>query len=372
MNFNTPKNKLLQALIDVSKVVPTRTTLPILSCALFEAKENKLKIKATDLEQTIIVNVEANVIESGEVAIPINKIIEIVSALKETTVDFKNNETEIEINSDNGVYKVSGRDPLEYPELPELKITQEINLENSEFLKIIKNTVYAVSRDDLKPALCGVYLKIENEKAIAVATDGHRLVKYETKLNKNQEITTSIIIPAKFLNIIKNNLDKNGNIQINISENHIDIKREKTYFLSRIIKETFPDFNSVIPENNPIEATVDSEKIIESIKRVSIFSNKTTKQIQLHFSKNEITVSTKDKESNSSGKEYVECEHEGEEIITRYNGQYLKEAITNLSSKKIKIYLSSAQTAAVFKPEKQIEGFNQTALLMPLRTNENI
>ena len=372
MNFNTPKNKLLQALIEVSKVVPTRTTLPILSCALFEAKDNKLKIKTTDLEQTVIIDVEANIVENGTAAVPINKIIEIISALKEKEIEFKSKETEIEINSDNGVYKISGRDYTEYPELPELKTTQSITLSNKEFLNIINNTVYAVSKDDLKPALCGVYLKIENEKATAVATDGHRLVKYETTLKTNQEKTTSIIIPAKFLNIIKTNLDTNGEIQINISENHIDVKKKETYFLSRIIKETFPDFNSVIPENNPIEVLIESKKIIESIKRVSIFSNKTTKQIQLHFSKNETIISTKDKESNSSGKEYVECEHEGEEIITRYNAQYLKEAITNLSSNKVKIYLSSAQTAAVFKPTNQEEGQNQTALLMPLRTNENV
>ena len=142
--------------------------------------------------------------------------------------------------------------------------------------------------------------------------------------------------------------------------------------MSRIIKETFPDFNSVIPDNNPIKVKVESKQLTESIKRVSIFSNKTTKQIQIHFSENELTISTEDKESNSSGKEYIECEHKGEKITTRYNGQYLKEAIDHLFSKDIEIYLSSAQTAAVFKPTKQKENTEQTALLMPLRANADV
>ena len=370
MKFNTTKKEILKALLEVSKVVPTRTTLPILSCSLFEAKNGELTIKATDLEQTIVVKTQANIIEEGSLAAPINKLIEIITALKETEVEFETKETEIEINSDNGIYKITGRDYLEYPELPKLTIDQTISFTNKEFLNIINNTTYAVSKDDLKPALCGVYLNIENNKTTAVATDGHRLVKYETKKEGTQEKPLSTIVPAKFFNIIKSSLSDEGEIKINISENHIDITENKTYFLSRIIKETFPDFNSVIPENNPVEVLVESNKILESIKRVSIFSNKTTKQIQLHFNNNEITVSTEDKESNSSGKEYVECLHEGEEIITRYNGQYLKEAISHLSTNKIKIYLSSAQTAAVFKPEK--ENPKQTALLMPLRANTDV
>ena len=372
MKFNTTKNNLLKALIEASKVVPTRTTLPILSCALFEAKNEEVSIKTTDLEQTIIIKTEAKVLEPGTTAVPINKLIEIVSALKDTTVDFESKETEVKINSDNGVYKITGRDFTEYPEHPETTSTQSIVFSNREFLEIINNTAYAVSRDDLKPALCGVYLKIEENHTTAVATDGHRLVKYETELTSKNEETTSIIVPVKFFNIIKNNLETEGSVQINISENHIDIKQEKTYFLSRIIKETFPDFNSVIPENNPVEVTVNSKSFLDSVKRVSIFSNKTTKQIQLHFSENEITVSTEDKESNSSGKEHVECDHQGEEIITRYNGQYLKEAILNLSSEEVTIYLSSAQTAAVFKPKKEKNNTKQTALLMPLRANTDV
>ena len=372
MKFNTSKNNLIKALLENSKVVPTRTTLPILGCVLIEANNNKLTTKTTDLEQTMVVEIEAKVTEEGSAAIPLGKFVEIISALKETTVEIQTKEMEIEINSDNGVYKIAGKDFSEYPDLPQTKPLQTLSFSNEEFLNIINSTTYAVSKDDLKPALCGVYLKIEKREAIAVATDGHRLVKYKTKLKAEQETTASIIVPAKFFNITKTKLDGEGEVKINISENHIDIQQKNSFLLSRIIKETFPDFNSVIPDNNPIKVKVKGRQLTESIKRVSIFSNKTTKQIQIHFSENELTISTKDKESNSSGKEYIECEHTGEQITTRYNGQYLKEAIDHLSSEEIEIYLSSAQTAAVFKPTKQKENTEQTALLMPLRANEDV
>jgi len=372
MKFNTTKNNLIKALLENSKVVPARTTLPILSCVLIEAKNNKLTTKTTDLEQTMLVEVEGKIIEEGSAAVPIGKFIEIVSALKETTVEVETKEQEMEINSDNGIYKITGKDFAEYPDLPQTKPLQTLSFSNEEFLSIIKSTTYAVSKDDLKPALCGVYLKIENQEATAVATDGHRLVKYKTKLKAKQETTTSIIVPAKFFNITKTKLEGEGEVKINISENHIDIQQKNSFLLSRIIKETFPDFNSVIPEKNPIKVKIEGKQLTEAIKRVSIFSNKTTKQIQIHFSENELTISTEDKESNSSGKEYIGCEHTGDQITTRYNGQYLKEAIDHLSSSDIEMYLSSAQTAAVLKPAKQKENTDQTALLMPLRANADV
>ena len=369
MKFNTKQSDLLKALIDVSKVVPTRTTLPILSCALFETDEDSLKIRSTDLEQTIIIKIKANILEQGKVAVPINKMLEIVSALKNSNIEFSSLENEVEINSENGLYKIPNKDYNEYPDMPELVSTQKLTLTNTELLNIINNTAYAVSRDDLKPALCGVYLNIEKNKATAVATDGHRLVKYEKQIQSKLEEQISIIIPAKFLNIIKNSLNTSGSVDINISENHIDLTQNEKYLLSRIIKETFPDFNSVIPEDNPIKTRVKSKKILESIKRVSIFSNKTTKQIQLSFTENELTVLTEDKESNSSGKEYIECDHQGENINTRYNSQYLSEAISHINTEEVDIYLSSSQTAAVFKPTKKEDNSNHTALLMPLRSN---
>ena len=368
MKFNTTKNNLIKALLENSKVVPTRTTLPILSCVLIEAKNNKLTTKTTNLEQTMIVEVEGKIINEGSAAIPIGKFIEIVSALKETTVEVETKEQEKEINSDNGIYKITGKDVAEYPDLPQTKPLQTLSFSNEEFLSIIKSTTYAVSKDDIKPALCGVYLKVENQEATAVATDGHRLVKYNTKLKAKQETTTSIIVPAKFFNITKTKLEGEGEVKINISENHLDVEQNNNKLITRIIKESFPDFNSVIPEELNIKAKINTEKTIKGIKRVAIFSNKTTKQVFMEFDKNELTISTEDKETRSSAKEHLECEYNNEKITIAYNAQYLKEVIQHIDSQEVEVFLSGPLTAAVFKPKNQQETTTLTALLMPLRT----
>ena len=370
MKFNIEKQPFLNALLEASKTIPIRTTLPILSCALIETKENKIEIKTTDLEQTIIVSCDAKIIEKGETAIPINKLIEITTALKSGTFDvFITENKEVEINNLNGSYKITSRDPEEFPEVPKTITAKKIEINSKHLLNIINNTGYAASKDDLKPALCGIYFNITTNKITTVSTDGHRLIKYSIKTKEKNKEESSIIIPIKFLNILKGIINKNETIEIQTGENHIEIKHNNVYLLSRIIKETFPDFNSVIPENNPICAKIKTEEVVDAVKRISIFSNKTTKQVQLHFSNDEIIVSAEDKETKASAKEHIECDHGGEEIVVRYNAQYLKEILLHLNSPEINIFLSSPQTAAVFKPCSQEAEEEKTALLMPLRTN---
>lgn len=368
MKFRTTKEVLFSALNETNKIIPLRTTLPILSCVLIETKNNQIILTASDLEQTIITKIDAEVPEEGAVAVPGNRLLEIVSALPAGPLEISaTEEKEVEISSPKGVYKIRGKEPTEYPETPKLNQEQKIKLKGRELLEIINNTLYAVSKDDLKPALCGVYLNLDKTTVMAVATDGHRLVKYK-KETKETNPPGSIIIPGKFLSVLKNNINVSGDIDINLSENHIDVKESNTKTITRIIKETFPDFNSVIPDQKNNKATLGSLDLIEAIKRVSIFSNKTTRQIILSFENNELTISTEDKETSSSAKEHVSCEFEGAPTTIAYNAQYLKEVIQHIDSDQVEAFLGGPLTAAVFKPKKQQEKTELTALLMPLRT----
>jgi len=370
MKFTTRKNNLFEALNETNKVIPIRTTLPVLSCVLIKAQNNKITLIATDLEQTIISQTEGKVLEEGEIAISNGRFLEIIAALPSEELEISTKEDlETEINSSKGVYKITGKDPGEYPAVPEREKKQEITLQGSELLEIINTTLYATSKDDLKPALCGVYLNIKEDSVIAVATDGHRLVKYNKKIeNKNPE--GSIIVPGKFFTILKNNIKTNDKVVININENHLDIEQGNNTLITRIIKESFPDFNSVIPEELNIKAKINKEQTIKGIKRVAIFSNKTTKQVLMEFNENELIISTEDKETKSSAKEHLECEYQNENIAIAYNAQYLKEVIEHVKGGEIEIFLSGPLTAAVFKPTQQEENSTLTALLMPLRVKD--
>jgi len=370
MKFTTTKNNLFKALNETNRVIPIRTTLPILSCVLIKTHKQEITLIATDLEQTIISNIKGKVLEEGETALPNGRFLEIVSALPEEELEISTKEDqETKINSSKGVYRITGKEPAEYPAIPEREKKQEITLKGSELLDIINKTLYATSKDDLKPALCGIYLNMEEKNIIAVATDGHRLVKYKkTTEEKNPE--GSIIVPGKFFTILKNGINTNDNIIINISENHLDIQQGQNSLITRIIKESFPDFNSVIPEELNIKAKINTTKTIQGIKRVAIFSNKTTKQVLMDFNENELIISTEDKETRSSAKEHLECEYKNKNITIAYNAQYLKEVIEHIDDEEIEVFLSGPLTAAVFKPTQQEKNSKLTALLMPLRIKD--
>ena len=348
--------------------MPLRTTLPVLSCAFFSVSDKKLTIKTTDLEQTIISKTNIENEEKGSVCILMSKLTEIVSALNNEEIKIAVNEDFlVEINSNQGVYKITGRSAEEFPESAETQTKESLKIKSKDFLKIINKTSFATSKDDLKPALSGVYLNIGSSETTAVATDGHRLIKYVQKRESNQN--QSLVIPEKFLKIIKNAITEEETLVVNIDENTLSTQQGVFTITTRIIKETFPDFNSVIPDNNTIQATLDSDKLIACLKRVSIFSNRTTKQTVLSFSDQSVVVSAQDPETSTSGKEHAECEFEGEGLTVSYNAKYLIEALQNSGTKTINIFLSTALTAAILQPKEKEEKEEITTLLMPLRIN---
>ncbi len=371
MKFSINKNKLFNSLIEHNKVVPMRTTLPILSCVVFVLKKNTLILKTSDLEQTILSSIETQSGEDGSVAIPVGKLIEIVSALKEEELKVSTNEDFlVEINSSQGVYKITGKDPEDFPETPSPETKQQLHIKGSDFVNIIEKTGFAASKDDLKPALCGVYFHLQENTITAVATDGHKLVKHEQETDSETKETISIVLPVKFLNIVKTITKKEEAVIVKIGENHAQTEQKNFTIITRTIKESFPDFNSVIPENNKTIAETNTEEIISCLKRVSIFSNKTTKQTVLSFSSKGVTISAQDIETSTSAKEHLDCVFSGEDVTTSYNAKYLIDVIQHLGGKETNIYLNSALTAAVFQTKENKDKEKTTSLLMPIRINQ--
>ena len=368
MNFSINKNKLQELLLEHQKVVPLRTTLPVLSCAFLSVSEKTLTVKTTDLEQTIISKTEIEKEESGSVCVLMSKLSEIVSALPNEEIKINVNEDLLlEINSNQGTYKITGRSSDEFPESPAPQTKETLSIKGEDFSNIIDKTSFATSRDDLKPALSGVYLNINKNTTTAVSTDGHRLVKFIQE--RKGETEHSLVVPEKFLKIIKSTIKEEEMLRVDIDENTLSTNQENFTITTRIIKETFPDFNSVIPDNNTIQATLKTEELIACLKRVSIFSNRTTKQTLLSFTKDGVVVSAQDPENSTSAKEHIDCLYKGEDLTVSYNAKYLIEALQNSEEKTINIFLSTALTAAILQPKKQKEKEELTTLLMPLRIN---
>jgi len=371
MKFSVEKTTLLQSLQHVNKAIPTRSTLPILSCALFQTSKDQLLIRATNLEVYISVTIDVEEIDTGQVAIPLNTLLEITNAMPEEFLHFEISDIgKVNIKSTCGKYTIMGQPADEFPAEPVVEKGNSLVVPSIEFNNIIESTVYATSKDELKPVLQGVLVNMAPEGLTAVATDGHRLVRLK-KIELNAgSFEGSVVIPVKFLSLLKPFLKKDESLSLQIGENHIMINLDGVGVSSRIIKDRYPDYESVIPKDNESELTINKNDLAGSVKRVSIFSNKSTKQIALSLDSNKITVYTEDPENITTGKESIDCLYSGEPMVIGYNSQYLGDVLKNQNSEEIKILFKSPLSAGIFLPKEQLVGEEKTTLLMPIRLND--
>ena len=371
MKFSIKKNILLTKLQLLSKAIPTRTTIPIIGCALFTYKKNVLKMRTTDLEISINLNCNIENGEDGCVAIPLGKLLEITNVLPDTNINFTVSDIgKINIECKSGHYTIMGQPHEEFPTEQSVENSQEFLISSNELKDIITNTVYAASKDDLKPVLQGVLFKIEKDGIVSVATDGHRLVKLEKKHLHSLNYTGSVVVPIKFLSLLISQLNEEGETAMLIGENHIQVQVKDVIMITRIIKDPYPDYEGVIPKDNTKTLVVNKDSFTDAIKRVSIFSNKSSRQVSLEISENTVTISTEDPENITSGKEILDCNYDGDPMTIGYNAFYLKEVLQHQSSNEIKIMLKSPLNAGLFESMDQKENENKTTLLMPIRLND--
>ena len=367
MKFSTSKKELHQALQKLSKATPTRSTLPILSCVLITATNKKTTLLSTDLELTINVEISVSIEEEGSAAVPLKQLYDIANELPETRITIiADSKNKIEIKTNSGSYDLMGKQKEEFPSIPKIDDTKKISISGTSFRNIIKSTLFAVSKDDLKPSLTGVLFRFNSNGLTAVATDGHRLVKINKNDYKVDTFSGDIVVPKKFLSYLSLYLSEDD-VLISVGDTHMTATIKKDTIISRTINEVFPDYESVIPSDNNKVLKVDKNTVLGAIRRVSIFSNKSTHQVAFNISKDKLFIHTEDPESSSRAKEEVVGSYEGEDLIIGYNGEYLKDVISHLSSDEVIIKLNTPISATLFAGEN--EEISKTMLLMPVRLN---
>ena len=371
MKISTSKLELQTALQKLSKATPSRATLPILNSVLFSVDENKTTIKSTDLEITVVVSLPASVEEGGGVAIPLHMLLNITNELPdETRVNIKTDEeNKINISTDSGNYNIVGKPADDFPNTPDVETKNNIEIDGGTLKQVINKTAFAVSRDDLKPALTGVLFKFNQNNITTVATDGHRLVKYETTNNTATDQAEDVIVPKKFLNLLSGSLG-DEKIKLSVGENHLTTTVGSDQYFTRIIDEKFPDFDGVIPKDNDKNFNVDRNLLLSAVKRVSIFSNKSTHQIALQLNSEQASVSTEDPEQSTKASEEIKGNYQGDDITVGYNAAYLKDVLSHINSDEVVVQLKSPISAALFLPKEQEKNSNLTMLLMPIRLND--
>jgi DNA polymerase-3 subunit beta len=370
MKFIVSSSALLKQLQQISGVINANTVLPILEDFLFEIDKNKLNVVATDLETVMRVQMDIEAKDSGRVCIPAKILIDSLKNIPDQPLTFTIDKNfGIEITSDNGKYKVMGENPDNFPKEPTADDTTSFDLTSSAMVTGINKTLFAVSNDDLRPAMTGVYFELDKNFVQFVATDAHRLVRYkrtDVKAPKND----AFIVPKKPLNILKNALpDNDDNITVSYNSNHLFVTHGNTQMSCRLIDARFPDYKVVIPADNPYKMIVTKPDFQGALRRVSVFSNKSTNQVVLNITGSELQLAAQDIDFSFEGTERMKCQYDGEDLQIAFNARFLIEMLNAAESDEVRMELSTPTKAGILKPMEGDENEELLMLVMPLMLN---
>lgn len=367
MKFSLAKSKLANYLQYILQVVPSKSTLPILTNVLIEALENKIKISATDLDISIATSIDCKVAKKGSACIPARILFDIIKELPESEINFEATGQRVEIKIPNGSYKIASVPSDEFPKLPAVNTKKEIKISGEQLVAMVKKTTFASSDDETRPALNGVLWQTKGDRMQMVATDGHRLAKMAVENTKLKGLYDDVIVPPKVLNLIpKFVTQESTEVGVIFGENNIIFNLGDIILTSRLIEGPYPNFEQVIPADNDKKMIVSKEDLARAVRRVSILSNALTHQVKFSLKGTALTLSTTNADVGGEGKEVLECDYNGDDIELGYNANYINDILGKLEGEEAIFELSSSVSAGViYSPEVSKEDY--LCLVMPLR-----
>jgi len=272
----------------------------------------------------------------------------------------------IEISSDNGRYKLAGENATDFPKLPKVDNGFNVKLSTDMLASAIGNTIFATSNDELRPAMTGVYVNFSDTNITFVATDGHRLIRYR-RVDVTSDTNMSIIIPRKALNLLKATLPaENLDVDMEFNGSHAFFSFGNIRMICRLIDERFPDYENVIPGDNNNHIILDKASFLSSLRRIAIYANKTTHQVRLKITGNEMQISAEDLDFSNEAQERISCDHTGEDIQIGFNARFLVEMLSNLDSKEVKLSLGKPSRAGLMVPTIKDDAEDILMLVMPV------
>jgi DNA polymerase-3 subunit beta len=370
MKFIVSSSQLFKHLQQISGVINANTVLPILEDFLFEIEANKLTVVATDLETVMKVHLDIEAKESGKVCIPSKILLDSLKNISEQPLTFNIDKSfAVEITSSNGKYKVMGENPDNFPKEPAADTATSFSLTSSALVTAINKTLFAVSNDDLRPAMTGVFFELSANGVTCVATDAHRLVRF-----KRSDVicpkADTFIVPKKPLSLLKSALPQNADeLEVSYNSNHLFVKHGGTELVCRLIDARFPDYKVVIPVDNPYKLTVNKSDFQSALRRVSVFSNKSTNQVALTISGSELQLASQDVDFSFEGNERMACQYDGEDLQIAFNAKFLIEMLSAADTEEVVIELSTPTKAGIIKPSEAEPDEELLMLVMPLMLN---
>ncbi len=368
MKFSVSSNDLLKKLQVASGAIGSNPVLPILEDFLFSVKGNVLTISATDLETSIITNMDVRSDKDGVVAVPAKILLDTLKALPQQPVTFNIDDDTygIEITSSYGKYRLAGENGADFPRIPEPDEVDTITMPAVSLGQGISKTLFATSNDELRPAMTGVYFQVDFNKIIFVATDAHKLVKYEFNAEVKSEVMSNFIVPKKALNLLKGALPATEDVTMQFNKANAFFTFGDTIMVCRLVDARYPDYNAVIPTENPNNLIVNRSDFRNSLNRIAIYANKTTNQVVLNIQEGSLTISAQDLDFSNEATEQMTCSYQGDPLTIGFNAKFLIEMLGVIEGDEIRMELSTPTRAGILVPDESVEGEDILMLVMPV------
>lgn len=374
MKFIVSSTSLLSHLQAISRVINSKNTLPIMDCFLFNLQDGTLSITASDTETTMVTSIEVTESDSdGRFAIVARTLLDAMKEIPEQPLTFNLNPNTLEITVQymNGQYTVMGQNADEYPQPATLGDNAvHANIPADVLLNGINRALFATADDELRPVMNGIYFDITPDDITMVASDGHKLVRNKNLSVKGSE-KAAFILPKKPANLLKNVLTKEENsVSIDFDDRNAVITLEKYRMVCRLLEGRYPNYNSVIPQNNPYKITIDRAVLLSALRRVSVFSSQSSSLVKLRMGDNKLVISTQDLDFSTSAEETLVCQYEGNPMSIGFKAPFLIDILNNLPGQDVIIELADPSRAGVIVPAEQEENCDLLMLLMPMMLND--
>jgi DNA polymerase-3 subunit beta len=374
MKFVISSTALSGHLQAISRVINSKNALPILDCFLIELKDGTLSATASDSETTLVTTVEVSESDiDGDFAITAKTLLDALKEIPEQPLTFNvNMETlEITVAYQNGKYSLVGQNADEFPQPVELRENAvQVEIDAAVLQSGINRTMFAAAEDELRPVMNGIYFDITTEDITMVASDGHKLVRCKTLSAKGSE-RAAFILPKKPGIIVRNLLPKEqGTVSIAFDERNAVITMSDYRMVCRLIEGRYPNYNSVIPQNNPYRITVNRGSLLGALRRVSIFSSQASSLIKLSMDDNRIQISAQDIDFSTSAEESLICLYEGNPMSIGFKSTFLIDILNNITADDVIIELADPSRAGVIVPVEQEDNEELLMLLMPMMLND--
>ncbi|MGC1205184.1 MAG: DNA polymerase III subunit beta [Flavobacteriaceae bacterium] len=371
MKFIVSSTYLLKQLQVLGGVINSSNTLPILDNFLFELDNMSLTVSASDLETTMASTLDVESDSKGSVAIPARLLLDTLKTFPEQPLTFviEDNNT-VEISSNHGKYALAYADGNEFPKAVALEDPSKTVIVGDVLATAISKTIFAAGNDDLRPVMSGVFFQFSTEGLTFVATDAHKLVKYTREDVKANQVA-EFIMPKKPLNLLKGILAASEeHVTIEYNESNAKFTFENSELICRLIDGKYPNYEAVIPKENPNKLVIDRTQFLNSVRRVSIFSNKTTHQIRLKIAGAELNISAEDVDYSNKAEERLTCDYQGDDMQIGFNSRFFTEMLNNLNSDEVQLEMSMPNRAGILTPVDGLdEGEHITMLVMPVMLN---